>query len=125
MLELKPTEVERARRDEVMDHTLRSIRDNTRIVLPPFQGGEAGSDFALHRIPRNDFSGTVGDYRYQLEGEDDLLHLIVLRSDEKELSVQDGRQVATFVFPNIPAAVIWLKPGQFSQHFYLGHDELL
>jgi hypothetical protein len=125
MPELQPTDEEHSRRDEVLARVIQAIRDNQRIVLPPFQGGEPGSDFALHRITPNDYSGTVSDYRYQLEGEDDLLHLIVLRADEKTLSVQEGRQVASFVFPNIPPAVIWLKPGQFTQHFYLGHDELL
>jgi hypothetical protein len=113
------------RRDAVIGRVLQAIRDDIRIVLPPYQGGEACSSFALHRIAPNDYSGSVGEYRYQLEGEDDLLHLIVLRSDEKGLSVKEGRQVASFVFPEVSPAVIWLKPGEFTQHFYLGHDELL
>jgi hypothetical protein len=25
----------------------------------------------------------------------------------------------------VPSALVWLKPGEFSQHFYVGHDELL
>ena len=109
-----------------MARILDSIRGNVRIKLPPFNPATSESgEFALHSIEDNEFSGTLGPYRYQFEGEDDLLHLIVARSDGGRLSVEEGRQVAAFLLPDLPPALIWLKPGEFTQHFYLGHDELL
>jgi hypothetical protein len=60
-----------------------------------------------------------------LEGEEDLLHLIVVRQDGKELTPAEGQAVAGFVWPGVPSALIWLKPGVLSQHFYVGHDELV
>ena len=117
---------ERARRDTVISRVRDFIERDEKIKLPPFDpGASGGQDFALQSIGDNDFSGSIGPYRYQLEGEDDLLHLIVVRADGQILTPEDARPVAAFVFDGVPPAVIWLKPGEFSQHFYLGHDELL
>jgi hypothetical protein len=123
---LQASPQDQARRDEVMQRVRAAIREDTRIKLPPFDPGRSQTgEFALHAIEENDFSGTLGPFRYQLEGEDDLLHLIVVRSDRAALSVEEGRMVAAFVLQGVPTAVIWLKPGELSQHFYVGHDELL
>jgi hypothetical protein len=72
----------------------------------------------------NAFCGNVGPYRYQFEGEEDLLHLIVTRQDKDRLTVEEAQEVAGFLMPGIPAGLVWLKPGEFSQHFWVGHDEL-
>jgi hypothetical protein len=99
---------------------------DTKIKLPPFDPAKPQpQDFALQSFPENDFSGHVGPYEYQLEGEDDLLHLVVVRADRGRLTAEEGRAVAGFVLQGVPPAVVWLRPGEFSQHFYLGHDELL
>lgn len=124
---IKPTEHELGRRDAVMRRILDFVRQDQKIKLPPFDPSHAhpGADFALQAIEDNDFSGSFGPYRYQFEGEDDLLHIIVLRSDGARLSAEEGQQVVHLLMPDLPPALIWLRPGEFSQHFYLGHDELL
>lgn len=124
---IQPSLEERACRDEILERILEHIRDDIKIRLPDFDRTieQGHSEFALHALAENPFSGSVGPYRYQFEGEDDLLHLIVTRSDGARISAEDARPVARFLLPNVSPAVIWLKPGEFSQHFYLGHDELL
>lgn len=123
-----PSDAEIARRDEVR----RSIEDctiqNITIKLPPFDRelSRPGA-VALHSvgIEPNQFSGTFAEFRYQFEGEEDLLHLIVTRQDGQPLLPEHGQAVLRFVLPDVPEALIWFKPGEFSQHFYVGHDELL
>ena len=104
------------------------ISRNQTIRLPDFDPtlSRPSDKFALVSVglEENAFSGSLGDYRYQFEGEEDLLHLIVTRANQGELTVQEGQWVAGFVLRGVPPALIWLKPGEFSQHFYFGHDEL-
>ena len=71
------------------------------------------------------FSACVGLFRYIFEGEDDLLHLQVERTDGGKLTVDEGREVAQFVLSGVPQALIWMKTGHRSQHFYIGHDDLV
>lgn len=115
------------RRNEVMERVLDYIRRDETIRLPrkDRRTSAAVPRFALHTIEENDFSGSFGAFDYQFEGEDDLLHLIVVRKDGQPLTPQEGRKVVDFLMPGVSPAVIWLRPGEFSQHFYLGHDELL
>ncbi|MEI7985554.1 MAG: hypothetical protein WCI55_07990 [Armatimonadota bacterium] len=124
-----PTEPEQQRRDEVMTRVLRCIRSDERIKLPEFNPtlDRPTDQFALLSIglEPNDFSGSVGGFRYQFEGEEDLLHLIVTADNQGELKTEDSQAVAAFVLRGMPSALIWLKPGGFSTHFYFGHDELL
>ncbi|HEY0867029.1 MAG TPA: hypothetical protein VGE01_06615 [Fimbriimonas sp.] len=111
-----------------MELILRQIRDNLTIKLPDYDpgvGNPGGHPFALIGIEENPFSGVVGEFRYQFEGEEDLLHLMVMRCDCEPLTPQEGQQVASFVLRGLPSSLIWLRPGQRSQHFYFGHDELL
>jgi hypothetical protein len=75
-------------------------------------------------IEDNAFGGNVADYRYQFEGEEDLLHLIVTGREGQLLTPQEGQRVASFLLPDVSPALIWLRPGEYSQHFYVGHDEL-
>jgi len=126
---LEPTQEEQARRDAVMRLILDDVRENRTIKLPPFDPSlDRPSDrYALLSvgIEQNAYSGTVGRFRYQFEGEEDLLHLIVTAQDGGEVLAQDGQQVAGFVLRGLPTALIWLRPGEFSQHFYFGHDDLI
>lgn len=116
---------EESRRDEVLTRVLDYIRRDETIRLPRFDPSQSAAASALLSIPDNDFSGHFGPFRYQFEGEDDLLHVIVIRADGQPLTPEDARPVASFVLPGVLPALIWLKPGQYSQHFYLGHDDLL
>lgn len=112
-----------------MRRILDYVRENRTIKLPPFDPSLArpSDKYALINIglEPNEFSGTVGKYRYQFEGEEDLLHLIVTADGGTPLTPEEGQRVASFVLRGLPPAMIWLRPGEYSQHFYFGHDELL
>lgn len=86
-----------------------------------------GSEVALMRAGEepNPYGGTIGEFRYQFEGEDDLLHLMVVRQNYEPLTPEEGQVVAAFLLPELLPALIWLKPGTLTQNFYFGHDELL
>lgn len=73
----------------------------------------------------NNFSGSLDVFRYQFEGEEDLLHLIVTRYDQRPFPAEEAQTVASFVLRGMPTALIWLRPGEFSHHFYFGHDDLV
>ena len=116
-------------RSAVLTRILDHIREDRRIFLPSFDPSisRPSDQFALQSvgIEPNDFAGGVGPYRYQFEGEEDLLHLIVTKQDGSPLTAQEGQTVAGYLLAGVPPALIWLKPGAFTQHFYIGHDELL
>jgi hypothetical protein len=125
---LQPTPSEIDRRAEVVKAVLAAIQSDERIQLPAFDPASASAaDFALHTIAseRGRFGGGVGDFLYQIEGEEDLLHVIVVRVDGGGLTPEEGQSVMGFLFPGLPPSLVWLKPGERSQHFYFGHDELL
>lgn len=123
------TESERAQRDAVISAVLDAVREDRRIVLPRFdpQSARGGADFALQAIAAeaNPFGGGIGPYRYQFEGEDDLLHVFVVREDGGPLTPDEGRRIFSQLLPDLPSALVWIKPGSVSQHFYFGHDELI
>jgi hypothetical protein len=123
---LHPTIEERNRRSAVFARILDHIQRDEKILLPSYDREEAttSADFALLAIPENHFSGKIGAFQYQFEGEDDLLHLFVMRQDRQPLSVPDAQQVVSFLIPEVSPALIWLRPGTLSHHFYVGHDEL-
>jgi hypothetical protein len=126
---ISPSTEEIARRREVMARILDYVLENRTIKLPPFDPelSRPSDRFALLSLglEPNDFSGTVGEFRYQFEGEEDLLHLMVTRQDGTPLTTVEGQCVAGFVLKGLPTALIWLHPGEFSQHFYFGHDDLI
>jgi hypothetical protein len=117
---LSPSTEEVGRRHSVMSHILECIRQGRTIRLPDFDSGRP----RLEDV-ENDFSGTVGLFRYQFEGEEDLLHLTVTRADGSAIAVGEGQAVAAFVLRGVPPALIRMKPGEFSQHFYFGHEDLI
>ncbi|MBC8064330.1 MAG: hypothetical protein H7Y17_05835 [Chlorobia bacterium] len=122
-----PDEVQR--RDQVLQAVLSHVREDRRIFLPPFDpnASRPSDQFALQSVglEPNEFGGSVSEFRYQFEGEEDLLHLIVTRTDGSPLTPMEGQEVAAFLLPDLPSSLMWLKPGDFTQHFYFGHDELL
>jgi hypothetical protein len=126
---LVPSARETSRRDDVLAQIRVCIRGNKTIRLPAFDPslGRGEERFALMNIGRepNDFCGTVGDYRYQFEGEEDLLHLIVTTDHGRRLTPEEGQAVAAFLLDGVPPSLVWLRPGEFSQHFYLGHELVL
>lgn len=126
---LSVTESERAQRDRVLAAVKEAIRAGRTIRLPDFDRARpaSGDRYALLSvgIEPNPFGGSVGAYRYQFEGEEDLLHLVVVRHDRNPIEPAEGRQVAEFLLPGVPPGLIWIKPGELSQHFFVGHDELI
>ena len=98
------------------------------MLLPDFdpETGTA-SESALLTVGAepNPYCGTLGPFRYQFEGEEDLLHLIVTRCDGEPLTPEEGQTVAGFVLEGVPPGLVWFRPGDRSQHFFVGHDELL
>ena len=125
---MNPTEADRERREAVVRRVLRYIEEGRRITLPPFDPllARPSDRFALVNVglEPNDFAGGFGRFRYQFEGEEDLLHLIVTAA-EGGVTVAEGQRVASFVLAGVPTALIWLRPGELSQHFYVGHDDLV
>ena len=117
---LNATMDELAAAEAVMDAIRAAVQADTRILLPRRLGAGDPMGFVT-----NPFGGALGPYRYQLEGEDDLLHLIVARADGGPLTAEQGRLVAGALFKDVSSALVWLRPGEFSQHFYVGHDDLL
>jgi hypothetical protein len=124
---LKATAQEIALRDAVVAAVLEAIHRDARIVLPAYHPEfSTPSERALLTVgvEPNPYGGTVGSYRYQFEGEDDLLHVFVVRTDGSSLTVAEGQGVLRFLLPDLPAALCWVRPGEYSQHFYFGHEEL-
>ena len=128
MQELNPTLEEIRSRDIILTRIVEFVATGRVIKLPAFDRSKpTASRFALQSVPLEggDFSGRVGDYLYQFEGEEDLLHLMVTLVDGCKLAVEEAQIVANFTLVGVSPALIWLKPGTYSHHFYLGHDELV
>jgi len=114
---------ERSQLDEVLAMVNQAVDRDETIRLPEFDPLiHGGSETALHLvgIEPNPFGGSIGEFRYQFEGEDDLLHLFVVRIDGQELTAEAGQKIASVVLEGVPPGLIWLKPGKFTQHFYFG-----
>lgn len=109
-VQASPDEI--AARNAVMSAVIDAIRTGEVIRLPG--PGEESR-----------FAGSVGEFRYRFEGEEDLLHLSVERADGGPCSSESGLGVAHFLMPDLPAGLSWFKPGEYSQHLYFGHDDLL
>ena len=118
---LAPTEMEVSRRIAVLEAIRKAVDANEIIKLPQFHPGKDN----CRCTEENPYGGAVGPYRYQFEGEEDLLHLIVTRADGAQLSPEEGQSVAKYLLPEIPPGLIWIKPGEYSQHFFCGHDDLV
>lgn len=126
---MEPTPSEKDHRNRVMAGVMRAIEANQTIRLPDFDPriDRASDEFAMLTVglEPNEFGGRLGDFRYQFEGEEDLLHLMVVRQDLSGLEPSEARSVAAFLLEGVPPALVWYRPGTKSHHFYLGHDDLL
>lgn len=126
---LAATKEEKLHRISVIQSLLAAVRSNRMIRLPDFDPdlSRPSDEFALVSvgIEPNPFGGTVGEFRYQFEGEEDLLHLIVVRKDMGEIDTAEAQSVTQFLMPKVPPALMWLRSGTRSHHFYLGHDVLV
>jgi hypothetical protein len=123
---LQPTAAEIEQRGLVLQALREAVAADRTIHLPR-ASVVISPDFALLALASDPgiFGGVVGPHRYLFEGEDDLLHLVIVRADGHELSVEEAQEVVTFLISQVPSALIWVKPGTVSQHFYLAHDLLL
>lgn len=122
------TDDEQERRRQVVAALKEAVANGDQIRLPGYDrvfSKPAISALASVGVEPNAFGGVVGPFRYQFEGEEDLLHLIVTREDGSSISAEEGQQVAIFLLQGIPAGLIWIRPGELSQHFYFGHDDLV
>ncbi len=125
---ISPTPDERTQIAAVHKALMSSIQKGETIHLPAFDpGASAPGDFALQTVgvEPNDFGGYLGEFRYQFEGEDDLLHLMVLRRDGQPFPTEEARAIAAELLPGIAPGLVWVKPAPRSCHFYVGHDDLL
>lgn len=113
------SEIERERAREVVERIRQAVRRGERVMLP------RGDGSGVRIQPTAPYAGLWGDFLYQFEGEDDLLHLAIERRDGGEVSDEEGRAVALHLLPGVPVALIFQKSGRHSQHFYVGHEWLL
>lgn len=110
---MPPSESEVSRRDHVLSRLREHIRSGATIPYrPPASGQEP------------EFGGFLGAYVYLFEGEDDLLHLKLERRDGHILTPEETAPYVRFLLPEVPEALVWLRPGELAHHYYLGHDLL-
>lgn len=100
---------------------LESVRNSLRDAI------QVGTMIPFETLPDTEcrFVGHVAEFRYQFEGEEDLLHLIVERCDKGALTPEEGQAVAGFVLNGMNLGLVRLTPGHHSQHFYFGHEDLM
>ncbi|MBX3120328.1 MAG: hypothetical protein KF784_14800 [Fimbriimonadaceae bacterium] len=124
-----PTNEERAQCIAIIRRVVEYTQAGTTIKLPAYNPETARPNdrFALLSVgfEENDFRGRMGEFVYQFEGEEDLLHLMVTRANLTSLTPEEGQAVASFVLDGVPPALVWFKPGEQSQHFYVGHDDVV
>ena len=126
---MQPTSNEFAQRAAVLAAIREFVAANSTIKLPAFDRDRSAP--SIHAaltsvgIEPNPFGGSVGEFRYQFEGEEDLLHLIVTRLNGERLTAEEGQEVASYVLHHMPPGLVWIRPGDYSQHFYMGHDDLV
>ncbi len=109
---LQPTSSEIEQRDRILDDIRRCVLSGRKIPMAAPGGPDP-------------FSGSIGPFAYRFEGEDDLLHLMVWRPDERPFSEADARAVAAWVLVGVPTGVVFFRPGEQTHSFFLAHDELL
>ncbi len=122
-----PTTEEDASREAILHRILDFIQRGERIVLPEWdRSPQSLSDYALLNVglEPNDFGSFVGEWRYQFEGEDDLLHLMICRRDQGAMPGSEARGIVDWLLKGVPTGLYWVKHATHSHHFYVGHDIL-
>lgn len=123
-----PSPGEEAHRASVLAEILGCIERGETIRLPDWDPSVAAppTDYALLNVglEPNRFGGFCGEFRYQFEGEDDLLHLMVCRRDGGGMTVPSAQAVASWLLAGVPTGLYWVKHAPRSSHFYVGHDVL-
>lgn len=122
-----PTPDEESAREAILCRILDFIDRGERILLPEWdRSPQALSDYALLNVglEPNDFGSCVGEWRYQFEGEDDLLHLMVCRKDQQPMPGSEAREIVDWLLKGVPTGLYWVKHATHSHHFYVGHDVL-
>ncbi len=109
---IQPSAKEEARRKEVLTAIKEAVARNETIKV-------AGPTEESH------YNGGLGAYKYEFEGEDDLLHLCITKASGERLTPEEAQEVVAWLLPGLPPGLIWIRPGAYSQHFYCGHDDLV
>ena len=84
---------------------------------------QAGLPIRLDAAER--YRAEVDGYRIQFEGEDDLLHCSVERTDGGRIELAQAHRVVEPLFAVMPKGIVWFKPAEHSVHYYVGHDHFL
>lgn len=71
---------------------------------------------------RERYGATLGDFRVQFEGEDDLLHLAITRVDGRPISHEHAQSIAEAFFHAVPKGLIQCRPATYSVHYYIAHE---
>jgi hypothetical protein len=121
------TPEETAQRDSVRAALKEAINSAQTILMPDYRGNEGPGDFALQNVglEPNAYGGTAQGLRYQFEGEEDLLHLFIVRADGGSATVEEAKDLAAWLLPEVPPGMIWLNAGRRSMHFHFGHELLV
>jgi len=91
-----------------------------RILQAIVEDTRAGVPILLDRRER--YGATLGNFRVQFEGEDDLLHLAITRTDDGEVSHREAQTIADAFFHRVPKGLIQCRPAVYSVHYYIAHD---
>ncbi|MGQ9486965.1 MAG: hypothetical protein ACUVRT_06830 [Armatimonadota bacterium] len=94
-----------------------------RILQAIIEDTRAGIPIRLDRRER--YGTTLGDFRIQFEGEDDLLHLSITRTDGEPVSHEEAQHIAEAFFHAVPKGLIQCRPAVYSVHYYIAHDLLV
>ncbi|MER3474263.1 MAG: hypothetical protein C4335_09590 [Armatimonadota bacterium] len=94
-----------------------------RILQAIVEDTRAGVPILLNRRER--YGTTLGDFRVQFEGEDDLLHLSITRVDGVPISHEEAQRIADAFFHAVPKGLIQCRPAVYSVHYYVAHDLLV
>jgi hypothetical protein len=117
-----------AHRVQVLTSILDHVARGQTIRLPEWDRSVpvASTDYALLNVglEPNQFGGFCGEMRYQFEGEDDLLHLMICRRDGEAMDVRSAQETASWLLRGVPTGLYWVKHASRSSHFYVGHDIL-
>ncbi|MCS7310251.1 MAG: hypothetical protein NZ741_08535 [Armatimonadetes bacterium] len=91
-----------------------------RILQAIIEDTRAGVPILLNHRER--YGATLGEYRVQFEGEDDLLHLSITRVDGGRMTHDEAQQLADLFFHAVPKGLIQCLPAEHSVHYYIAHD---